>query len=74
MNADSKSKGVLAATLKAYADADMNVLQAAKALAIHPNTVYARMHKIERITGQNPLSYHSLTEFLLAIECATDGS
>lgn len=74
VKADSKSKGVLAATLKAYADADMNVLQAAKALAIHPNTVYARMHKIERITGQSPLSYHSLTEFLLAIECATDGS
>ena len=67
---DAKSKGALAATLDAYASADMNVLQAAKALTIHPNTVYARMQKIERITGRNPLSYHALTELLLAMECA----
>jgi hypothetical protein len=70
LKSDAKSKGALAATLDAYADADMNVLQAAKALAIHPNTVYARMQKIERITGRNPLSYHALTELLLAVDCA----
>jgi sugar diacid utilization regulator len=57
-------------TLEAYADADMNVLRTAKALAIHPNTIYARLQKINDITGRNALNYHALTEMLLAAECA----
>ena len=59
-------RGVLYATLKAYADSDMNVLRAAKTLGIHPNTIYARMQKVEEKTGLNPLKYHALTELLLA--------
>ena len=68
--ADERAKGMLAATLRAYADADMNVQKTAKALGIHPNTIYARMQKIEGITGLTPLRYHALTEMLLALECA----
>jgi len=67
---DVRARGALSATLKAYADADMNVLKAAKSLEIHPNTVYARMQKIERVTGRRPLHYHALTELLLSIDCA----
>jgi len=48
----------------------MNVLKTAKALGIHPNTIYARMQKINDITGRNALGYHALTELLLATECA----
>ena len=48
----------------------MNVMKAAGRLAIHPNTIYARMQKIERITGRNPLEYHALTELLLVADCA----
>ena len=48
----------------------MNVLKTAKALGIHPNTIYARLQKIDDITGRNALSYHALTELLLAAECA----
>lgn len=67
--ADRKARGRLFATLRAYADCDMNVLKTAKSLDIHPNTIYARMQRIDDITGLNALSYHSLTELLLAIEC-----
>lgn len=70
IEADRKSRGKLIETLEAYADADMNVLKTAKALGIHPNTIYARMQKINDLTGRNALSYHALTEMLLAAECA----
>lgn len=70
LEADKKSKGALTATLRAYADADMNALKTAKALSLHPNTVYARMQKITDITSRNPLSYNELTELLLATDCA----
>ena len=66
--ADDKSNGQLLATLRAYADADMNVLKTAKALGIHPNTVYARMQKIRDVSGQDPLSFHGLNELLLAAD------
>ena len=67
---DRKARGSLSATLNAYADADMNVLRAAEALGVHPNTIYARMGRIREATGLDPLSYHALTEMLLAAECA----
>ena len=70
--ADDKARGKLSATLRAYADADMNVLQTAKLLSVHPNTIYARAQRILDITGRNPLSYHALTEMLLATECRQD--
>jgi len=67
--ADKRARGRLADTLRAYADADMNVLSAAKALGVHPNTLYARAQKIHDITGKSMLSYHDLTELLMAIAC-----
>lgn len=67
--ANEKSRGTLITTLKAYAEADMNVLKTAKTLSIHPNTIYARMQRINDITGLNPLSYNALTELLLAMDC-----
>ncbi len=68
--ADRKSRGALRATLQTYADADMNVLQTAKVLSLHPNTIYARLQKIEDITGKNGLKYNALTELLLVADCA----
>ena len=67
--ADDKAKGSLIATLRAYADTDMNVLKAARELAVHPNTIYTRMQRIADITGQNGLEYHALTELLLTADC-----
>lgn len=67
--ADKKSRGALAATLRAYAEANMNVLQAARNLSVHPNTIYSRVQRIADITGQDAFSFHELNELLLAIDC-----
>jgi hypothetical protein len=67
--ADDKARGALVATLRAYADADMNALKAARILNVHPNTMYSRMQRIAAITGQNGLEYHALTELLLTADC-----
>jgi len=66
--ADQKARGSLSKTLHAYADANMNALQTAKDLSIHPNTIYSRMQRIADVTGKNALGYHDLTELLLALE------
>ncbi|MEO1201059.1 MAG: helix-turn-helix domain-containing protein [Pseudomonadota bacterium] len=66
--ANRKSRGRLVETLKAYADASMNALDAARRLDVHPNTVYQRLKKIEDTTGLDPLEYHSLGELLLAAD------
>ena len=73
MRADRKARGALSATLRSYADNNMNVLQTAKALSIHPNTVYSRAHRINELTKRDALSFHDLNEMLLAIECSGDG-
>lgn len=67
--ADRRARGKLLATLRAYADADLNVLQTAKRLSVHPNTVYARLQKISDETGLDAAGYHALTELLLAADC-----
>jgi len=66
--ADAKSRGRLVETLRACADADMNVLKAARSLGLHPNTIYARLGRIEEITGLDARRYHALNELLLATE------
>ena len=70
--ADKKMRGALEATLQAYASANMNVLQAAKLLEVHPNTIYSRVNKVQDITGKNALTFHDLSELLLAMECQGD--
>lgn len=60
-----KSHGVLIDTLRAYADADLNVLEAARVLKVHPNTVYARVQRVADITGLDGRRFHDLMELLL---------
>ena len=71
--ADDRAQGVLVETLRRFAEADMNVLAAARALGAHPNTVYARMERIEQITGLAPRSFRGLGELLLAADCRPRG-
>ena len=66
---DEQAHGALISTLRAYADADMNVLKAALALAVHPNTLYARFQHIERITGLKPRAFNDLCTLLTMCEC-----
>ena len=68
-DADAKSQGDLVKTMRAVADADMNVQAAARGLHVHANTVYARLQRIEDLTGLNAQRYHDLTHMLLAADC-----
>jgi len=67
--ADALARGALIDTLRALADADLNVQQAARVLRLHPNTLYARMQRIKDLTGLDCRRYHDLSELLLAVDC-----
>ena len=67
--ADAEASGSLIATLRAFADADMNTQKAARSLGKHPNTLYARLERIREITGLDGQRYGDLTELLLAADC-----
>ncbi len=68
-SADEGARGVLLATLRAYAAADMNVLKAAEQLAVHPNTIYLRLQRIHDLTGLEPRSFSGLSELLVVADC-----
>ena len=68
-DANAKSQSDLVKTLRALGDADMNVQGAARRLKLHANTVYARLQRIEELTGLNAQRYHDLTELLLVADC-----
>jgi sugar diacid utilization regulator len=67
--ADGEAEGSLVATLRAMAEADMNVQLAGRHLGKHANTVYARLERIKTITGLDGQRYRDLTELLLAADC-----
>jgi hypothetical protein len=69
VSADRKTDGALIRTLRAVADADLNVQKAARILGRHPNTVYARIARIRDLTGLDGQRYGDLTELLLAADC-----
>jgi hypothetical protein len=73
-DADDNAGGALVATLRAYASVDMNVLKAAQALGVHPNTVYARLQRIFDISGLQARSYNALTDLLIVCNCNRDGA
>lgn len=64
---DDNSGGVLGQTIRAYADADLNIKRAAHQLGVHPNTIRFRISKIERITALSPRSFRGLQELLTVI-------
>lgn len=68
-NADMRAKGTLTQTLRAYADADMNILRTGQSLGIHSNTVYARLGRIVDVTGLDARRFHDLNELLIAADC-----
>jgi sugar diacid utilization regulator len=69
LGADEKLRGALVQTLRAYAQANMSVSATARALNVHPNTLYARFERIRSLTGVNAQSYHDLEDILLALDC-----
>ena len=69
IEADAAAQGSLIGTLRAFADAGMNMQKAARHLGKHANTLYARLERIKAITGLDGQDYRDLTELLLAADC-----
>jgi hypothetical protein len=67
--ADQNARGALSASLQAYAAADMNVLQAAQTLGVHPNTLYARFARICAISGLQARTFNALSVLLIVADC-----
>jgi hypothetical protein len=64
---DRARGGVLTATIRAFADADLKINGAAEHLQVHPNTAQYRLRRIEERTGRNPRQIADLLDLLFAI-------
>jgi hypothetical protein len=73
-DADERAGGALVATLRAYAAADMNVLQAAQASSVHANTIYARLQRICEISNLQPRSFDGLRDLLTVCDCRQEAT
>jgi hypothetical protein len=60
------------ATIRAFADADLNVARAAKRLYVHPNTVRYRLQQIATKTGHDPRTFPGVVDLLCIIETSDD--
>ncbi|HEX8132378.1 MAG TPA: helix-turn-helix domain-containing protein [Actinomycetes bacterium] len=65
---DRARGGVLVATVRAFAGADLNLRLAAGRLQVHPNTAQYRLRRIRERTGRNPRRIADLLDLLVAIE------
>jgi sugar diacid utilization regulator len=64
---DRSRGGVLTATIRVFAESDLNLRLAAERLQVHPNTAQYRMGRIEERTGRNPRRVSDLLDLLVAI-------
>jgi hypothetical protein len=62
----------LAATLRAYADCDLNVARTAQRLVVHPNTVHYRLRRVADLTGRDPRRLPALLELLTGLRLLDD--
>jgi hypothetical protein len=49
------------------------VLKAAKTLAVHPHTIYARLRRIFDVSDPQARSFDALTELLIVCDCPHGG-
>ncbi|MFN8124361.1 MAG: helix-turn-helix domain-containing protein [Thermoleophilia bacterium] len=70
---DAAAGGILTATLRAFADADLSATGAAAALGVHANTVHHRLDRLRARTGRNPRRFHDLAELLTAARMLAGG-
>ncbi|MBF6212271.1 helix-turn-helix domain-containing protein [Nocardia puris] len=60
--------GMLTATVRAFAEADMNLRAAAEHLRVHHNTAKYRVRRIQELTGRDVRRVADLVELLVAID------
>lgn len=61
------NEGDLARTVRAFADASLNIKQAARRLGVHPNTVYFRLNRIRQRTGVDARTFTGASLLLTAL-------
>ncbi|MDQ1006220.1 sugar diacid utilization regulator [Streptomyces sp. V4I23] len=64
---DVRRGSALAATIRAFAEADLNLRLAADRLQVHHNTAHYRLRRIEERTGRNVRRIADLLELLVAL-------
>jgi hypothetical protein len=62
-----------AETIRAFADADLNVAKAAQRMHVHPNTVRYRLQQIATKTGHDPRTFTGLVELRCILEITDTG-
>jgi len=67
LDEDRARGGVLTDTVRAFADASLNLRLAAERLQVHPNTAQYRLRRIEERSGRNPRRMADLLDLLVAI-------
>jgi DNA-binding PucR family transcriptional regulator len=65
--ADERQNGALCATLRSYAECDLNVARTAERLTVHPNTVHYRLRRVRELSGHDPRRFDDLAELLTAL-------
>jgi PucR C-terminal helix-turn-helix domain/GGDEF-like domain len=63
---DERTRDLLR-TIRAFADASLNVKQAARLLGVHTNTVYFRLNRITKLTGVDPRTYSGTSILITAL-------
>jgi DNA-binding PucR family transcriptional regulator len=58
----------VAATVRAFAAASLNVTAAASDLGLHPNTLRYRLDRIAEQTGHDPRTFAGLVELICVLE------
>jgi hypothetical protein len=67
LDEDRERGGVLIATIRALAEANLNMRVASERLFVHTNTAHYRLNRVEQRTGRNPRRIADLLELLVAI-------
>lgn len=63
-----ESAAAMRTTLRAYADASMNLTRAAEALHVHTNTLRYRLGRIEERSGRDPHDFNQLVDLLCLLD------
>jgi hypothetical protein len=66
-SADDARTRQLVQTIRVFADGNFNVKETARRLGVHPNTVYWRLNRIEKLTGIDPRTYSGTSLFLTVL-------
>jgi hypothetical protein len=59
-------------TIRAFANADLNVAKAAQQMHVHPNTVRYRLQQIAAKTGHDPRTFTGLVDLICILELSDD--